>query len=230
MYPANVVMVSSSDRFETARGVPAEGERAQRPSDVHQRHGHDRVQVEVADQPAGRFGMVGVEAGPVLVGDDPPLPHRRGRRDRGEEVVGQPRSGVLDPAGKPRVADPAHAPGVVEQGEPDVRRAQLGLHQLADPLPHVLDGDGVAERLGCGEQRLATVERALQPLLELVAVPAFLARGVPGQPQPQLRRTGLGEAAQQVEVRRPSTARGALSIAHSAPRTLPASSVNGIPA
>ena len=32
----------------------------------------------------------GVEASPVPVGDDPPLPHRRGRRGRGEEVVGQP--------------------------------------------------------------------------------------------------------------------------------------------
>ena len=41
-----------------------------------QRDGHDRVQVEVAEQPASRFGMVGVEAGPVFVGDDPPLPYR----------------------------------------------------------------------------------------------------------------------------------------------------------
>jgi hypothetical protein len=148
--------------------------------------------------------MVGVVARPVRVDDETSLAGGGRGRQPGAKVVLGPRPGVLGSGWELVVVQPPQPTPLVEQHEPDVRRPQLPDHQFTDPCTDVLDGRRTRERLRRVQQRLAPVERASQPLFELVP-PLPLRLGVDaGQPQTQLRRTRTGDLGQVVQLdRRP---------------------------
>jgi len=149
-------------------------------------------------------GVDRVEAQAVRVGDDPALRLGDRGREQGSGVAGQHQLGV--------------------------RRRELAVDELGGAGTHVVDRHGGGERLRRDQQGASPLGRAPQLGLQLVAPRALHLRLVPHQPQPQLGGAGVGEIGQGGQLVVGPLPRHRVDGAQRDPRTVPFSSVSGIPA